>query len=130
MEELDEILIQIQCGYEQQLYYLVVPTLFVIIEGMIARGFNHKGQMSGGRLKEYINELISNHELNSLHQIINERMLVQFKHGMEVDSPISRHAIIHGGDINYGRETVALRLLLIFYNLVFAMGIYSYSVEE
>ena len=130
VEEFDEIIIQIQYGYEHELYYLVVPTLFVIIEGMIARGFNHTGKMNGREFKKYINELVSDDKVNSLHEIINQRMLAGFEHGNKIDSPISRHAILHGGDINYGREAIALRLLLIFYNLVFAMGFYNFSKDE
>lgn len=122
-KEYEEILNQIECGYEQKLYYLVIPALFALIEGMIVRGFQHKGRMNGNQLKEYINELLDGNETESLQEVINKRMLVSFEHGKEVDSPISRHAILHGGDIKFGTEAVALRLLLIFYNLAFAIGL-------
>lgn len=120
-KEYEEILNQIECGYEKKLFYLVVPVLFALIEGIIARGFQHKGRMDGNQLKEYINEL--GDETESLQEVINKRMLISFEHGKKVDSPISRHAILHGGDIKFGTEAAALRLLLIFYNLAFAIGL-------
>lgn len=122
LKQYDEMLNQVETGYNNELYYLVVPSLFVLIEGMIARGFNHIGQMRGAHMSSYLEELLKNESGNSLHEIINKRMLVSFKHGYEIDSPISRHAIIHGGDINYGREAVALRLFLILYNVALALG--------
>ena len=75
----EEILNQIECGYEQKLFYLVIPALFALIEGMIARGFQHKGRMNGKQLKEYINELLDGDETESLQEIINKRMLVSFE---------------------------------------------------
>lgn len=128
--EYKEILNEIGCGYDQKLFYLVIPALFALIEGMIARGFKHKGRMNGGQLKEYINELLDGDETESLQEIINKRMLVSFEHGKEVDSPISRHAILHGGDTKFGTEAVALRLLLIFYNLAFAIGLRDVMKES
>jgi hypothetical protein len=89
---------------------------------MVARGFKHKGNMNGKILKKYISELLEGDKTESLQEIINKRMLVSFEHGKEVNSPISRHAILHGGDIKFGTEAAALRLLLIFYNLAFTIG--------
>lgn len=129
LEQYDEIINQIEIGYNNELYYLVVPSLFVLIEGMVARGFNHTGQMRGSQMSGYLEELLKNESANSLHEIINKRMLVSFKHGHEIDSPISRHAIIHGGDINYGREAVALRLFLIFYNIALALGFRKIAID-
>lgn len=120
-KEYEEILNQIESGYEQKLFYLVIPALFALIEGMIARGFQHKGRMNGKQFKKYINELLDGDETDCLQEIINKRMLVSFEHGEEVNSPISRHAILHGGDIKFGTEAAALRLLLIFCNLAFAI---------
>lgn len=122
-KEYKEILNQIEYGYTHKLFFLIVPTLFTLIEGMIARGFQHKGRMNGKHMKEYINELIDIDEIESLQEIIEKRMLVSFEHGKEIDSPISRHAILHGGDIEFGTEAVALRLLLILYNLAFAISL-------
>lgn len=129
-KEYEEILNQIECGYEHNLFYLVIPALFALIEGMIARGFQHKGRMNGKQLKEYISELLEGDQTEYLQEIINKRMLVSFEHGKEVDSPISRHAILHGGDIKFGTEAAALRLLLIFYNLAFAIGLRDVMKES
>lgn len=128
-KEYEEILNQIEYGYSHKLFFLIVPTLFTLIEGMIARGFQHKGHMNGKQIKEYINELIDGLETESLQEIIDKRMLVSFEHGKEIDSPISRHAILHGGDIEFGTEAVALRLLLILYNLAFAIDLRN-AMEE
>lgn len=128
-KEYEEILNQIEYGYSHKLFFLIVPTLFTLIEGMIARGFQHKGRMNGKQIKEYINELIDGLETESLQEIIDKRMLVSFEHGKEIDSPISRHAILHGGDIEFGTEAVALRLLLILYNLAFAIDLRN-AMEE
>lgn len=129
-KEYENILNQIEYGYDQELFYLVIPAMFTLIEGIIARGFKHKGRMNGTQLKEYINELLDTGKVNSLQEVINKRMLVSFEHGKTVDSPISRHAILHGGDINFGTEAVALRLLLILYNLVFVISLRDVMKEQ
>lgn len=123
IKEYEEILSQIEYGYERELYYLVIPTLFTMIEGMVAKGFQHKGYLGGPQIKEYVNDLLDGYEAQSLQEIINNRMLASFKHGEMVDSPISRHAILHGGDIDYGMEATALRVFLIFFHLAFAIGL-------
>lgn len=122
-KEYEEILNQIELGYQDKLFYLVVPILFTVIEGIIAKSFNHEGKMNGKQLKNYINKLLGNSNIRSVQEVIDKRMFISFEHGDEIDSPISRHAILHGGDISYGTEAIALRLCLILYNLVILIDI-------
>ena len=121
LKDFEAILEQIEVGYDQRLFYLIVPAILVTIEGMVARGFKHKGNMGGSTLTGYINTLIGSDNEESLQQVISTRMYARFEHGSELDSPMSRHAILHGGDIRFGTEAVALRLFLILFNLAFAL---------
>lgn len=105
---------------EMELFRVSIPTMFTMIEGIVARGFNHTGTMNGKEMKDYIKGLFSSSETNTVMEIINKRMLVQFEHGKETDSPISRHAIIHGADISYASKENFIRVFLILYNLIIA----------
>lgn len=125
----DEILSQIEIGYGKKLFYLVIPILFALIEGMIARAFEHNGRMDGNQLEKYISELLDGDETESLQEVINKRMFVSFEHGKDIISPISRHAILHGADINFGTEAVALRLLIILYNIAYSIGLREVNKE-
>lgn len=118
LAEYNPIFEQIEKGFERGLYYLIVPTMFSVIEGIIAQSQYHVGQMDGRMMKVYIARLFEDDRAGSLRILIRDRMLIRFNHGDPIQSPISRNAILHGADLNYGREEVALRLFLIIYNLV------------
>ncbi len=88
-------------------YYLSIPALLPQIEGIIADGFGHRGQMGGRRLEKYISALLTDDELYSSYNSIvkvflDNVVLVSFEHGGAINLSLSRHAILHGADVNYG----------------------------
>ncbi|EGD49590.1 hypothetical protein Cpap_4028 [Ruminiclostridium papyrosolvens DSM 2782] len=97
-------------------YSLAVPVLLAQIEGVIAKGFCHKGQMHEPCYKAYINEILSFNPHNGYNILISDffvnSMMVDFTYGEPVGSKTSRHAILHGADTNYGTEENSLKLIL------------------
>lgn len=125
-EDFSEILNQIKLGYIHKLYYLIIPTILLLIEAVIAKNKNPNGRMGGEKIKKYLGEILKMEEVSVLRDAINKRMYIQFEHGQSNDSPISRNAIIHGGDINYGNELNAIRFVLILYNIAFSLDLTVY----
>ena len=106
-------------------YFLSVPALLPQIEGLIVDAYGHTGWLAGGRLEKYINsidnveerERVARKELSIndvFKQIMIDLVLDNFCHGEPVNSPLSRHAILHGGDTKYGTGTNSLKTILLF----------------
>lgn len=116
----DRISILNDCVYAHNKgkYSLTVPTLLTQIEGIIADGFSHNGRMDNDVLKNYINDLLNRGDRFSYDTAIEEfyleNLLAGFKHGFPLKSFLSRHAILHGGDTNYGTKLNSLKCLLLF----------------
>ena len=104
--------------FEQELYFTAIPVVFSQLEGMVADGYNHKGRMSGKQLKQYILDLFNAERDSSfetqLSQFYTNIILVGFEHSETIDSFLSRHAIMHGGDVEYGTKQNYIKLLLFF----------------
>lgn len=116
-----KILKEVVQSYSEGKYSVVVPTMLAQVEGIIAEGFNHKGSMNGSKYKGYIDILFnedgkgitSKLELMASNFIKNV-ILVQFFHGQELTSTLSRHAILHGADTEYGTQINALKAIIMF----------------
>jgi len=108
--------------HKQKMYYASVTGILPQLEGIIAESFNHKGKLDGEQLRIYLQYLlvIPENELNNLsledafRKYYLQYILVSFKHGQTIHSEISRHAILHGGHIDYGHEENSLKLILLF----------------
>lgn len=97
-------------------YYLSIPALLAQIEGIIASGFNHEGYMGERTLKNYIEQLSrSNNEIigEIFKSFYLNYILAGFAHGSEANSSLSRHAILHGGDISYGTKENSLKTIIL-----------------
>ncbi|MEH6990586.1 hypothetical protein [Cytobacillus firmus] len=111
----------IKC-HNQNMYSASIPTLLPQLEGIIAKGFKHKGFLSGYHQKVYLNNLLINPLEDdeafkferALHNFYLQHILVNFEHGKEILSDVSRHAILHGGKVDYGTEGNSLKLILAF----------------
>ncbi|MDR7856061.1 hypothetical protein [Tissierella sp.] len=107
--------------FKQELYFTAIPVLFSQLEGMVADGYNHRGRMSGKQLKQYILDLFNGENSSfetQLIQFYTNIILVGFEHNETVDSFLSRHAIMHGGDVEYGTPHNYIKLIL-FFDLVY-----------
>ncbi|MED3785247.1 hypothetical protein P4533_13510 [Geobacillus stearothermophilus] len=109
----------IKC-HNQQMYHASIPTLLPQLEGIIADAFHHKGKLYARDLKIYLKYLLINNEeklyslKDALYVYYTKHILAHFEHGKEVDSQISRHAILHGAINNYGNKENSLKLILLF----------------
>lgn len=112
------ILEQVIEGHLAGYYNLTVPTLLAQTEGIVAQGFKHVGKMNGGTLKGFLSDLLSDNSTYSfdaqIHTFYTSRILAGFEHGKEINSSLSRHAILHGGDSFYGTQVNSLKCILIF----------------
>lgn len=99
-------------------YYASVSLILLQIEGIIAYGYGQHGYMSQTKLKKYINKLLKNDEKCSFDSAIKsfylEIILNNFEHGKPPESFLSRHAILHGGDTEFGTAENSLKSILIF----------------
>lgn len=117
------ILREVIQGHILGFYNLTVPTMLSQIEGIIAEGFNHVGHMTAKVQKQYIADLLSCTDIGSFDNTINEyflnTILVGFEHGTEIKSDLSRHAILHGADTNFGTKINSLKCILVFDYLLY-----------
>ncbi len=112
-------------GHLNGYYRLTVPAMLAQIEGVLVEGIlkleavapdekiNYKHQKSflgqfllGNKGSFSFDEQIEEFYLNTI--------LVNFDRGKEVKSELSRHAILHGEDVNYGTKVNSLKGILIF----------------
>ncbi|WP_309260434.1 hypothetical protein [Bacillus cereus] len=99
-------------------FFLTVPIFLAQIEGVIAQGFAHHGRMGGNTLQQYLETLLVNEGVFSFDKQIQtfylNTILVGFEHGEPLQSKLSRNAILHGADVEYGTEENSLKSILIF----------------
>ncbi|MDO9581022.1 MAG: hypothetical protein Q7J06_10740, partial [Bacteroidales bacterium] len=89
------------------------------IEGVIVDGYCHKGWLGQDKLKRYIEKLYDlNSRTHNIDRVIKEillnNILVNFLHGDRINSSLSRNAILHGADIEYGIPKNSLKTILLF----------------
>ncbi len=105
-------------AHKRGLYFTSVPALLAQIEGVIAEGYAHYGRMKGSQYIEYIKQTCSRKGMFSFDEAIENffeiYILVGFDHGATPKSELSRHAILHGGDTNYGSLSNSIKCILIF----------------
>lgn len=115
-------------------YYLSIPIVFSQIEGLIATVFHHKGQMKGKDYLKYINKLLDDKKDYSFDSLISQFysqiILVTFGHNEPIESVLSRHAIMHGGDIKYGTKINSIKALLLFDYILNKMNEYVNGESE
>lgn len=99
-------------------YALSVPALLAQMEGVVADGFAHRGQMNGVQYKAYVGKLLSPELLRKHDEMVKDFMveviLAGFKHGGPLPNSMSRHAILHGADTSYGTAATSLKVILLF----------------
>jgi hypothetical protein len=103
------------------MYSLVVPSIISQFEGILIDAFDIKGHVNGSLQAILLEHLLKEKEFqssfdfdDSIHEYYSNTILVSFKHGDEIASEISRHAILHGADTDFGKETTSLKVILLF----------------
>ncbi|MGG3925693.1 hypothetical protein ABET51_06800 [Metabacillus fastidiosus] len=108
-------------AHNLKMFEVVAPTLIPQFEGMIVDAFMIKGRVGGVILQILLKHLLlENEEFQSelsfddaMHDYYKDHILTQFDHGDEIESDVSRNAILHGGDTDFGKETVSLKVILL-----------------
>lgn len=117
------ILEQAVIAYNKGLYAVSIPVFFSQLEGTIADFFEHKSSMGGHTYNKYIGEIFSKNEtgVNMLNEVtktyFSNYIFEKFIHGGEIPK-FSRHAILHGGDVNYDTKINNLKIIIIFDTIV------------
>ena len=111
-------------------YWLSVPGILTQIEGVIAYGFKYVGYRFYKEREKYF-DLLFKKEFpftyihNAVRTFMNKIIFVDFGHGSAPKSFLSRHAIMHGGDTNYGTAENSLKAILLFDYLQKSFGLVS-----
>ncbi|MCZ8512418.1 hypothetical protein O9H85_08220 [Paenibacillus filicis] len=99
-------------------YFIAIPPLLAQLEGMVADGFQHIGRMDGYKMKGYLSDLLSEDHIMSFDSVAlgfyKTIVLVNFEHGKPLESYLSRNAILHGADTEYGTPVNSLKSILLF----------------
>jgi hypothetical protein len=96
-------------------FELSVPALLPQIEGTIAEMFGHSGTLSMKELRTYVRSAFrgeSRSDKIAVAFVVNV-LHDQFRWGARVPH-FSRHAILHGADVDYATAAKSLKLILIF----------------
>ncbi len=105
-------------AHVEERYRLSIPVLIAQIEGMIADGFGHQGYMNLNVYKKYLEDLLGSGQSQDLDRCVKEftlqTVLASFQHGSPISSELSRHAILHGADSEYGTAANSLKAILLF----------------
>ncbi len=98
-------------------YALSVPTILPQLEGTVAENFGHKGFMGSNKHKKYLKNLLRKSGRENSEEVllrfISDVILTRFQHGVPIISDLSRHAILHGGDIAYDNVCTSLKVILV-----------------
>lgn len=122
------ILLDALSAHEEGRYTLSMPVLFSQLEGLVAAAKKHKGRFTIKNLKNYLEPIRTQ---GSRFQGITAEFVVktlwsEFHHGDAVP-PMSRHAILHGADVQYGTASNSLRAILYFDNVREALKAFGES---
>ncbi|RHW38174.1 hypothetical protein D1B31_15505 [Neobacillus notoginsengisoli] len=110
-------------GHLKGYYDLTIPTLLAQIEGILVEGIltlDETDDKIGYRIqKNFLAQVILGDTNTFSFDIAIERIyttiiLAEFERGKEVNSELSRHAILHGEDVKYGTKMNSLKAILIF----------------
>lgn len=91
-----------------------VPLLFAQFEGLVVDLMQHTGHLHFTQLTNYVAQLSSEDGLigHMLTGFVQDVLATQFKHGFAIP-PLSRHAVLHGADVDYATETNSRTAILL-----------------
>src|SRR5690606_5130815 len=100
------------------MYDLVVPSVLSQLEGFLVDLFEYKGKVFGKTQLVFLKHLLLENRNeysfdDAIHEYYSQQILESFEHGKETESGVSRHAILHGGETGFGKETTSLKILLL-----------------
>lgn len=104
-------------AHQNGLFTLSVPTLIPQIEGIIADNFKIKKYLKTNEYKRYFQSLLNEaivikNRNENINIFFTNVLLANFFHSTKNIGPLSRHAILHGGDVSYATNINSLRAIL------------------
>jgi hypothetical protein len=110
------ILLDVIHAHVKGVYNLSVPAILAQLEGLMADFYHHQGELRGKQLKAYYKTAVADDGKVSeqVLKFVDEVLLAHFKHGVPIQSSLSRHAILHGADVTYGNAINSLKLIVLF----------------
>lgn len=118
------------------MYHLSVATLVTQLEGIVVNAFKVVGYVDGNIIKILLGELLLQNPKetwsydSTIHKFYDKKILVPFEYGKPFNSDVGRNAIAHGADTDFGKETISLKIILLFDFLVEAIEELSESRIE
>lgn len=109
-------------AFNNEKYTISIPIFFSQLEGIIADYFGCNGSMNGAKYKEYLDKILCYDENKDMIQdnikdvtkkYFYNSVLSSFMHGNKIEK-FSRHAIMHGGDVNYGTRINNINIIITF----------------
>lgn len=104
-------------AHKDQKYDLSIPVLFAQLEGIVRENLHDKKRatMSYQNMRDYISDVRNGKkDVESLINYFKSNLHEGFQEGKELNSDLSRHAILHGYDVAYGNKVNSLKLIIIF----------------
>jgi hypothetical protein len=116
------IMEQVVSAHCEGRFELSVPSILPQIEGTIAEIFGHAGRISGKEIRQYVKAVLQRgSRFDKIGAaFFTDVLLDRFEWGDPIP-PLSRHAILHGADLDYMTAANSLRLILSFDQLQGAM---------
>ncbi|VVB54290.1 Uncharacterised protein [uncultured archaeon] len=125
------ILRQVVEAHTGGLYYLTVPAILPQLEGLLADAFGHQGRLHEKDLLGYLERLFDGTEELAFDDAVRAfyatTVLGKFTHGTPLPRALSRHAVLHGADTEYGTLAYSLKALLLFDLVQDRFGVASYA---
>lgn len=102
-------------AYRIEKYSLSIPLMFAELEGTVADFFNIKGKSNMKLYKKYVLDALESTQIEDYKKITKayfmNYILTDFFHGDKIPK-FSRHAIMHGADVNFGTKVNNINLIL------------------
>lgn len=110
------ILSHVLDAHGRGLYGVVVPTIFAQTERLVVQAFAHKGRLGGAGYAKLLKRLTNESGIfgPAVDSFFAAVVLENFEHGIEPQSPMSRHAMLHGGDVAYATQETSERSIVLF----------------
>lgn len=122
LQERHSILNEATRSHMEGMYYASISTLLPQIEGVVFTHNEFVGKTSTKKLIDSMEVLLAEKGSfsldDSVHLFYVNFVLDNFVFGQEIKSPLSRHAIAHGGDTRFGYKLNSIRCIVLFDYLI------------
>jgi hypothetical protein len=107
-------------------YFVSVPTFLTQIEGVLSdSSWSEKGRSLQDKYLTSLDEILDRSDYygqeytkKAIMELFRKKIIHQWFHGDKVPFELNRHAILHGGDVNYGSRKNSLKTILLLNLLV------------